>query len=356
MSVVNKMLRDLDTRRQAQLSTPQSANYVQPKSSRGLWIAVLSLGLLSLIIASYSVYLIGQASTDGSLKQSPNANEILKGDQYAAQNASQNKFASTLSVVSDVDEDTPSNIKLSAYLPSEIPEKMQSFTDPVMSSSTNIDMSPRLVTKTTSPAQSKPFSVVPSDGAKSQLSSLRAKAYMASQENDEARVVLLLNEILLIAPQEMRTRKQLAALLFSKNQLSEAKNVLSQGILQTPADSSLRLMLSRIFFRLGDLSQAFTVLAEHPYSALANDDLLSFRAALAEKTGNYDIAQQDYLVLVQRNPNDAKWWLGLGVSQDKQKLAEQAISSYQQAQSLNQLSQQVDTFVAKRIQLLARRS
>ena len=138
--------------------------------------------------------------------------------------------------------------------------------------------------------------------------------------------------------------------------IGDAKNVLSIGIEQSPTDSSMRLMLSRIFYRLGELDQAFTVLAEHPYSALANDELVSFRAALAEKTGNYVIAQEDYLLLVQRNPNDAKWWLGLGVSQDKQKLSEQAISSYQQAQSLNQLPQQVDTFVAQRIQLLARRS
>ena len=132
--------------------------------------------------------------------------------------------------------------------------------------------------------------------------------------------------------------------------------MLKVGIEQEPSNSSLRLMLSRIYYRLGDLKTAYSVLAEHPYSALANDELVSFRAALAEKTGNYSFAQQDYLLLVQRNPNDAKWWLGLGVSQDKQQMSEKAISSYQNAQSLKQLPQQVDTFVAKRIELLARSS
>lgn len=356
MSVVNKMLRDLDSRKHAQLFAPQSANYVQPKSSKILWIALLSLGLLSLMVASYSVYLNGQASTDGSIKQNPNIIEIQKGDEYAALDAPKNSPASRSNVANDIVPNTSSDTELGAYLPNETLEKMKSFSDPLNSNSTNINMHSRATTQAIISAPPKVFTVVPSDGAKSQLSGLRAKAYMASQENDDQTVVRLLHEILLIAPQEMRTRKQLAALLFSKNELSEAKDVLSQGILQSPEDSSLRLMLSRIFYRLGDLSQAFTVLAEHPNGILANDELISFRAALAEKTGNYGIAQQDYLLLVQRNPNEAKWWLGLGVSQDKQKLSAKAIGSYQQAQSLNQLSQQVDTFVAQRIQFLARRS
>lgn len=367
MSVVNKMLRDLDNRKHAQPNSQPSANYVPPKSSQALWIAVVCLGLLSFMAASYSVYLVSQTSTVAPLKPSlelnkvPEATSIQKDDQYA----SRNKDASNVNVTSDIEDTRPLGSELIAHLPNVMPAEIQSFASPVISN-TNKSITSSVaktglkndLSATNNPLaiQVKPFVVAPSDGAESQLSRLRAKAYMASQENDETRVVQLLHEILLIAPDEMKTRKQLAALLFSKSQLNEAKDVLSKGIQQAPSDSSLRLMLSRIFYRLGDLSQAFTVLAEHPYSALANDELVSFRAALAEKTGNYGTAQQDYLLLVQRNPNDAKWWLGLGVSQDKQKLSEQAISSYQQAQSLNQLPQQVDTFVAKRIQLLARRS
>jgi MSHA biogenesis protein MshN len=354
MSVVNKMLRDLDNRKHEQIFTAKSANYVPPKSSKTLWLVILCLGIVSIITASYSAYLLGQTSNDEALKQSPKALEIEQGDQYASTVSPLPKQASIPPKVNKAKEVKLSKTELISYLPAPSPEKIQSFAGPVESISK--DVNSNKVIEQPLPAKASEFVVAASDGAKTRLSSLRAEAFIASQKNDDASVVKILHEILSIAPQEMKIRKQLAALLFSKSELGDAKNVLSIGIEQSPTDSSMRLMLSRIFYRLGELDQAFTVLAEHPYSALANDELVSFRAALAEKTGNYVIAQEDYLLLVQRNPNDAKWWLGLGVSQDKQKLSEQAISSYQQAQSLNQLPQQVDTFVAQRIQLLARRS
>ena len=355
MSVVNKMLRDLDNRKHEQVFTTSSANYMPPKSSKALWMAVLCLGVLSIITASYSIYLLDQRSNKEVLKQSPQANEIEQGDLYAASIAPLPIQLSTPEIVSNSEEQKPSNIQLTAHIATVTHEKIQAFADSIENTPITKDISTAIV-EGSLPVQANEFAVTASDGAKSSLSSLRAKAFIASQENDEASVVKILHEILSIAPQEIKIRKQLAALLFSKSQLADAKDVLTIGIEQAPTDSSMRLMLSRIFYRLGDLEEAFTVLAEHPYSGLANDELVSFRAALAEKTGNYGIAQEDYMLLVQRNPNDAKWWLGLGVSQDKQKLSEQAISSYQQAQSLNQLPQQVDIFVAQRIQLLARRS
>lgn len=356
MSVVNKMLRDLDNRKHEQVFTPHNANYVPPTSSKALWITVLCFGIVSIIMASYSFYLLSQTSNDDASKRSPVANEIEQGDQYAALAPPMVNKTQTPKIVTKPEPAKLENTQISAYLPTAVPQAVQSFADPIVSIKTNNDANTDAKLVSSATAQTKEFVVTASDGAKNDLSSLRAKAFMASQENDDAKVVKILHEILSIAPQEMKIRKQLAALLFSKSQLSDAKNVLSIGIEQAPTDSSMRLMLSRIFYRLGELDQAFTVLAEHPYSSLANNELVSFRAALAEKTGNYGIAQEDYLLLVQRNPNNAKWWLGLGVSQDKQKLSEQAISSYQQAQSLNQLPQQVDTFVAQRIQLLARRS
>jgi len=369
MSVVNKMLRDLDNREQAQKSTPaftlsgmaKGANYVPPKSTKGLWCALLCLACFSVVAASYSVYLISQTSTPDSSQQKPSTHEIQKGDQYAAQQLNDSETDANFEEQTFIDKGQPSPRVVNAPLPMQNGETYASLAVNLTERNGSTKM-PAMATKAAAfseranPERAKPFLVTPSDGAKSQLSSLRAKAFMASERNDQTAVVSLLQEILLIAPQEMRTRKQLAALLFSKNELNEAKDVLSQGILQAPADSSLRLMLSRIFYRLGDLEKAFAVLIEHPYSALANDELVSFRAALAEKTGDFSAAQQDYLLLVQRNPNDAKWWLGLGVSQDKQQLSEKAISSYQQAQSLNQLPKQVDTFVTQRIQLLARKS
>lgn len=207
---------------------------------------------------------------------------------------------------------------------------------------------------TAEPAQI--LTVRPSNGSKQELSNLRSQAHIESRAGNNEKVIQILNEILILAPSDQKTRKQLAALLFSKVRVQEASKVLREGLELAPAESSLRLMLARTYFKSGNVESAFEVLSQHPYQKMASDDLLSLRAALAEKLGLYAEAQNDYQALVNRNPMQAKWWLGLGVSQDKQKLVVQALDSYQQAKALNQLPVQVDSFVSKRIQLLTRES
>lgn len=370
MSVVNKMLRDLDKRENIRSYTPYNATYIAPKSSKRFFYTSVCIGILSLCTIAYLFFVNGESAPEEHILRTHTANEVQEIEKIA----SSKDEAATNEYVAEI-IDTPEDKRViehrnsnsnNALTTALTPEKVELVSKTIENVPTkNIVKRVAAVKDTISPEQisvestsnSKvSFSVAPSDGAKSQLSSLRAQAHMASEKNDDAEVAQILQEILVIAPKEIKIRKQLAALLFSKNQLDSAKEVLKVGIEQEPSNSSLRLMLSRIYYRLGDLKTAYSVLAEHPYSALANDELVSFRAALAEKTGNYSFAQQDYLLLVQRNPNDAKWWLGLGVSQDKQQMSEKAISSYQNAQSLKQLPQQVDTFVAKRIELLARSS
>lgn len=410
MSVVNKMLRDLDNRGHTENGAVKNVNYVAPNSSKRLYGVIGGLSVLCVVVASYSVYLMNQTMAVAPAAVSPETVSVEKGDQYAQLNTAgqipavdvrnlasspsvnpqvsalikQNKTNVARVTSSNVQNDAVVPVKtlrppvvMATTIPNPIIEPVVNFASAVKPAVVKVAQEPTstasVVTSSApsfesfsepSPAPSKAVAsasssevnVAPSNGEQTQLSSLRARAHMASQQNDNAQVTKLLREILFIAPLDIKVRKKLAALLFSANELSEARQVLSKGIKQTPSDSSLRLMLSRLFFKLGDNDNAFTVLAEHPYSALANDELVSFRAALAEKTGQYEKAQKDYQILVQRNPQDAKWWLGLGVSQDKQKFNKQAVNSYQQAQSLRQLPEQVDTFLATRIQLLSRSS
>ncbi|MFT6267463.1 MAG: MSHA biogenesis protein MshN [Alphaproteobacteria bacterium] len=347
------MLRDLDNRDYSKTFSVKNANYVPPSSSKVLWGIIGCLSIFCVVAASYSVYLVNQPPTISPAQEISESVDVEKGDQYSQKvniPAKQNELSDlqqSPQITTAINTQQPDEV--SAFIPNQA-------SAPLLQLATAVTVVSKDTTSETTVAQVSHFDVKPSDGSKAQLSTLRAKAHIASEQKNDAEVIRLLKKILFVEPLETKTRKQLAALLFSTNQLNEAQQILAQGIKQKPADSSLRLMQSRIFFKLGDNNSAFTVLSMHPYSALANDELVSFRAALAEKIGKYGNAQKDYQILVQRNPTDAKWWLGLGVSQDKQKLNKQAINSYQQAQSLNQLPQPVDSFVAERIQLLTRSS
>lgn len=411
MSVVNKMLRDLESRKHQQ---EIGANYVPEKNYKPIILVGIALLVSLSLAATYTMNVVmNQEETEIQQDDVESKKKLQPGDRYALSNESkeqepirQVQQVKSLSPIKNLklDLNESTDIKLNAYAaaqaqrPAGVTEKERSLIGPpknqIVKSNLDNTTAKRVQHQPSSIASvsiekplkniernevsindevAKPiakedelaalstqkpssFTVKPSKGGKQQLSNLRAEAHIASNKGDDRKVIESLQHILVISPSDQRTRKQLAALLFSKAKLDEAAAVLETGISIAPAESSLRLMLARTYFKAGDKARAFNVLSEHPYKQLATDELLSFRAGLAEKLGNYPDAEIDYQLLVKRNPSEAKWWLGLGVAQDKQKLAAQAINSYQQAKALNQLPQQVDSFVSKRIQLLARES
>lgn len=409
MSVVNKMLRDLESRKHQQ---EIGANYVPEKNYKPIILVGIALLVSLSLAATYTMNVVmNQEEKEIQQDDVESKKKLQPGDRYALSNESkeqepirQVQQLKSLSPIKNIklDLNESTDIKLNAYaaaqLPAGVKEKERSLIGPPKNQlvKSNLDNNtdkrvqhqPSTIASVSiekplkniernevsindevakpiakedelaalSIQQPSSFTVKPSKGGKQQLSNLRAEAHIASNQGDDRKVIESLQHILVISPSDQRTRKQLAALLFSKAKLDEAAAVLETGISIAPAESSLRLMLARTYFKAGDKARAFNVLSEHPYKQLATDELLSFRAGLAEKLGNYPDAEIDYQLLVKRNPSEAKWWLGLGVAQDKQKLAAQAINSYQQAKALNQLPQQVDSFVSKRIQLLARES
>ncbi len=355
MSVVNKMLRDLENRKH---HTQASANYIPPSKTKHVWLGGSALATLCVAVSVYFLLpSLGDApDQDQTIQQAPADSITLeKGDQIAQISSTATpSTANTINASNDTTNLLVSQTNTAPILlqPTDS-EPSNERAELAITANLKDSVDNKSVPDTLSASE---FTIAASDGSKSELSKLRSLAHLASERGQDNEVISLLQQILQHEPKELRIRKQLAALLFSKSRLEDAQKTLIQGLQQTPADSGLRLMLSRIHFKTGKSEQALKILIQHPYNALANDELISFRAALAEKNGNYLQAQQDYQLLVKRNPLQAKWWLGLGVVQDKQKLRQEAIGSYQQAQQLNQLPAQVETFVEQRITLLARRS
>lgn len=384
MSVVNKMLNDLESRQQLEAAQYQlrQKDYVAPNSNKIVYVSsffVLSISLIFFSVTAYLIFNESQATQKAPQKETEIQYQPSESDQYAAIAApqiaplsqGQKIVDSSGPALSALVSSAKSSDKKNVNEPSKITQyddiedgagaarvrnTVQDDNDGITASFSKAKSSNVKDNKGLETEQSKVIPQSSESNINLQLSSLKAQASMASRDNDNKKVMQILQKILQISPIQSRARKQLAAMLFSKSQNKKAAEILLNGLAIDPQDSSMRLMLARIYFKEGSRKQAFSLLNSHPYGQLANDELLSFRAALAEKMGNYEVAQSDYLVLVQRNPAEAKWWLGLGVSHDKQSMGEQAIAAYQQAYSLNQLPQQVNEFVQKRIALLERRS
>ena len=197
------------------------------------------------------------------------------------------------------------------------------------------------------------FSVSSNSKSTSNNRMLEQQIQLSLQNGDTPAAIKDLNELISLEPRNVSARKRLASLLFANGDAVRAAMLLHQGLQLSPEDSSMRLMQARLLFREKKNIQALALLKEHPATVIADDELLSFRAALAEKQSDYQTSHEDYSTLLQRQPNNARWMLGLAISQDKQLMHEQAVSNYRKVKSSNQLSAKVLSFVDGRLAVLA---
>lgn len=201
-------------------------------------------------------------------------------------------------------------------------------------------------------AQEPVFNVSSSNKSASNHRMMEQRIQLSLKNGDTPAALKDLNDLLALEPRNTSARKRLSSLEFAQGNPKRAAFLLDQGIKLSPNDSSMRLMLARLLFRENRNPQALSILNDHPKNVIADNDLLSFRAALAEKEKDYATSLQDYAVLLQRQPGNARWMLGLAISQDKQKMIEEAVITYKRVKSSNQLSAQVVSFVDGRLAAL----
>jgi MSHA biogenesis protein MshN len=402
MSVVNKMLKDLEQRDKQSV---YEADYV-PVGSQGAKSRKLLVGVLVLVVASgVATWLllpndIASKSIGAKVQvqaPTPSTATILPA---AAKADSVNQFQQEITeqqqaqiVLSELDQATLTSLENAkqaeaatvvaeaklAEVNKELAQKVQQVTvkraglqqaqqqESTQSASMNTanvvdyteieqtDTAPTEIaqTETKQTETGEPvFNVSSSNKSASTHRMIEQRIQLSLKNGDTASALKDLNNLLALEPRNASARKRLSSLEFAQGNPKRAAFLLDQGIKLSPNDSSMRLMLARLLFRENRNAQALAILNDHPKSVIADNDLLSFRAALAEKQKDYATSLEDYAVLLQRQPGNARWMLGLAISQDKQKMIEQAVITYKKVKSSNQLSAQVVSFVDGRLAAL----
>lgn len=182
---------------------------------------------------------------------------------------------------------------------------------------------------------------------------LSQQVQIAIKRGDERIATELLEKLVTLSPDNEKARKRLASMLFSQGKHDQANGVLQQGIELQPDNHELRLMQAKLYVQMKNPSKAHELLANHTISAVQAMDFVSYRAALAQRVERFSAAKQDYLELTELQPANAKWWLGLAVAQERLGNTKMALQAYKNAKQLAQLSVEVDKFVEQRIQYLA---
>ena len=383
MSVVNKMLQDLEAR-QAKPDAVSADYLTPPKSSNRVWYVLLVL-LVITAVAAYLWFMQPQwtQSSLDSLKQ-------LDLNTQQSQANTQSKPPSTESSLSAErklrDEATTGEVDV--VLASKIEKTLVHEENASESSTTSTD-TPFEASKTLSATESKALNVVQISSAQgstelSNNETLNKSASVVENEDkktaqpkarfsisdsteedkaagakqsvisalgkgDNELAIKRLEELLLAQPDNIEASKKLAALLFAQKRNNEAKYVLQQGINNHPLRSDLRLMLARLYMQENDNDAAIRLLNEVQPNAVNQSEFLAYRAALLQQNGHYEQAKGDYLQLIAADTVNAKWWLGLAITQDRLGQSTEALVAYRTAYNKAQLSPSVVKFVEQRM-------
>ncbi|MDO6713223.1 tetratricopeptide repeat protein [Aliiglaciecola sp. 2_MG-2023] len=182
---------------------------------------------------------------------------------------------------------------------------------------------------------------------------LKQQVQIALKRGDDRTAINLLEKLVEVTPENTTARKRLASMLFAQGNHDKADKTLQKGIDLYPGNLELRIMQARLYDQLKKPVQGFELLMAHTVSAFQAPDYVAYRATLAQKANKFEQAKLDYQQLAKSQSANAKWWLGLAVVEERLGNMSEALEAYRHVKQLSQMSVEVEEFVEQRIRYLA---
>ena len=111
----------------------------------------------------------------------------------------------------------------------------------------------------------------------------------------------------------------------------EAQELLEQGLDAVPAHYPFAQLLARVYVEHGADTKALAVMEGHRSAAADNPDYVAFLATLYQRAGKHAEAVKTYNEAVSLNPQEGRWWLGMGISLEAVQDRKDAGAAYQRA-------------------------
>ncbi|WP_333918677.1 tetratricopeptide repeat protein [Vibrio crassostreae] len=178
----------------------------------------------------------------------------------------------------------------------------------------------------------------------------QGRAQKALDANDLTGALKGYTEALRYTPRNEDVRQKLAILYFGKGDKRKAYELFQSGIKLNINSEKLRLGLSKLLVKANQAEAALSPLIHLPPNP--TQDYLAMRAALSQKSQQEEVALESYQKLVEIDSDNARWWLGLAIQQERQLDFIAAKASYQGALTRVGISSQSQSFVRDRLKIL----
>ncbi|MBT1065973.1 tetratricopeptide repeat protein [Bowmanella sp. Y26] len=338
MSVVNKMLKDLENRQAAPAGL--QAEYQPPAPRRSVWWLFGVLPIALLVALAY--WLIPQWIQPEKVDVSAQVEPVRLAKPVERVTEKQVEDAKVQAQDTEPQPQPQPQPALAQTLVSEEPQEQQ---NPTSETAT--------VVKDEVPVAEGKLSISKQASEQDlQWAGLKERAKHALAQNQFESAQKLLTQMLHMQPQQHAVRLRLAELMYGLGQVGGAKQLLQDGLASFQEEPSLRLMLARMLVGEQRQTEALVLLKQHQPSILAYADYFALRAQLAQQAGELPLAVQDYLLLSEYQPQKVEWRMGLAVSQDQQGEVEQAREHYLWLSHSGKLNSSLQSFVVQRLSAL----
>ncbi len=168
-------------------------------------------------------------------------------------------------------------------------------------------------------------------------------------QNHFSEAIPLLQNLVQRSPKDHEARVALATLYLQKNDTQRATKLLSEGLQLEGENIPLTLLLARTLIMENKNQEALKTL--NSIADFAQNDLsyVELLAAVQASLEHYPEAIALYQALLNREPNNGRWLIGLGASLEGNGQKNEAINVYKKARAETQLPLDLQTYVADRL-------
>lgn len=181
---------------------------------------------------------------------------------------------------------------------------------------------------------------------------LKSKAKKAESVGNLAQAMELWQQIRQLDPSQTDAYLELSRLAQLQGNDAGALQLLEQASAVGVQDPKLSMASAALALKQQDWAKALSYLQYEP-DILSYTDFYALKAAALQKTSQHAQAVQVFQQLARQQPEQARWWLGMALSYDAMSQSEQALHAYRQV-AVNGfgLSAQSLDYVKKRIAAL----
>ncbi len=389
MSLINKMLRDLDKRNAPQGGTAAPAGalsrQMRPVPERTLASDFFwrTMAMTMLFAVGWVAWLVWQLTPHSIVTEL--AYKSSRGKIPAPAVAASSRFDSAPATQAPLAQPAPTLPAASSSAPADSAPARASL--PRRSEKANVDML-RLATDLTTPVPQRSSRTSSSkSGARTPVGAAKAVPAQAALAGDPAappgkidrrsntssrnraetefrRAVDLVNQgriaegmdgfrrALEIDPGHEAARQTMVALLLEAKRVDEAAVSLQEGLAVNTENTGFAMLLARIMVESNDIPTALFVLQRHAAPADRNPDFHAFAGALYQRLDRHKEAIEQYQAALGLAPSAGVWWLGLGISFQAVERPKEALEAFTHAKSAGNLAPNLLDFVEQRLRQL----